>query len=104
MADTQQAMRRELDRLQAENETLRRDGRTGRDGGPRDGEQDRSASRAVPRYAPEDAEPPEGGKIPMPSEEDVDKLFDYVERMAKKLKERMQKLEEQQGSGKGTPL
>ena len=34
-------------------------------------------------------------KIPIPTEQDVDKLFDYVEGMVKKLKERLKRLEEQ---------
>jgi hypothetical protein len=96
MPDSQLAMRREMDKLRQENETLRRSG-----------EHDRSASRDVPRYAPQEAPPAPGGdgQIPMPTEEDVDKLFDYVEGMAKKLKERLKRLEEQQGTdGKGTPL
>lgn len=89
MADSQQAMRREMDRLRDENEALRQGGR--------------SASRNPPSGEP-DLEPPPGeSKIPIPTEQDVDKLFDYVEGMAKKLKERFKRLEEQ-NSDKGTPL
>jgi hypothetical protein len=81
-----------MDRLQRENEALKQGQRSER----RDGA---------------DAPPPEGdlappggeGKVPIPSEEDVDKLFDYVEGMVKKLKERLKRLEDQ-NKDKGTPL
>lgn len=42
-------------------------------------------------------------KFTIPDEKDVDKAFDYLEGMIKKFRERMKKLEEQQGS-EGTPL
>lgn len=95
MPDSQIAMRRDMERLKQENEALRK-------GGP-------SASRDAPpaSSSPEpDLAPPGGestGKIPIPTEKDVDKLFDYVEGMTKKLKERLKRLEEQ-NSDKGTPL
>jgi hypothetical protein len=97
MADSQLAMRREMDKLRDENEALKR-------GDPGAGNGDRQARRDLPRYAPGETPPPgEAGKIPIPTEEDVDKLFDYVEGMAKKLKERLKRLEEEQPD-KGTPL
>jgi len=83
MRDGQQADRTELDRLRQENEALRR-------------------GQPVPPPVPpgdQDGVPP-GAK--MPSEEDVDRLFDYVEGMARKLKERLQRLEE--AKPKGEPL
>jgi hypothetical protein len=92
MPESQQATREELDRLRRENEELK----------------NRQAGISPPSGAP----PPDGrdlappsreGKIPVPTEQDVDKLFDYLEGMAKKLKERLKRLEEQEG-GKGTPL
>lgn len=47
--------------------------------------------------APTDPSAPDGGpptgSMPLPSEEDVDKAFDYFERMFKKFKERVQKFE-----------
>ena len=36
---------------------------------------------------------PPAGSMPIPSEEDVDKALDYVERMFKKFRDRLQKLE-----------
>lgn len=57
-------------------------------------------SAALPDAPAPDASP--NGKFQIPTEEDVDKLFDYVERMTKKLKERLKRLEEQDKSS--TPL
>lgn len=44
-----------------------------------------------------------GSKMDLPSEEDVDQAFDYVERMVKKLRERINKIESENGK-KGAPL
>lgn len=50
------------------------------------------------------SEPRPGGrdKLQLPSEKDVDKAFDYVEGMMKKLRERLKRLEEREKPG--TPL
>ncbi len=48
-----------------------------------------------------DGTPPKA--FAMPDEKDVDKAFDYIESMIKKFRERVKKLEEQEG-GAGTPL
>ncbi len=43
-----------------------------------------------------------GGAFPLPSEQDVDKAFDYFDRMLKKFRDKLKELE---GGGKGsTPL
>lgn len=87
MPDREAAMRQDLQRLERENEALRR-------------------GQTPPPAAQEPAEPaPPGGegKVPLPSEEDVDKVFDYVEGMVRKLKERLKRLEEKEAD-KGTPL
>lgn len=50
---------------------------------------------------PVDGVPPAeapGGITKLPSEEDVDKALDYVERMFKKLRDRIQKFEQQPGT------
>ena len=99
MADKQQAQQRELDRLRQENDALRRGS------GPAPQDQER-APLSGPE-SPPDLAPPEGGsaeKIPIPTEQDVDKLFDYVEGMMKKLKERWKRLEEKENKGPETPL
>jgi hypothetical protein len=93
MPDSQLAMRQDLERLRRENDALR-DGRAPGAGTPPSG----------PPAAEGGLAPPDGArKIPIPTEQDVDKLFDYVEGMTKKLKERLKRLEEQ-NADKGTPL
>ncbi len=98
MPDTQQSQSRELERLQAENKALKEEIRRMEDvmglGDPKPGQ---------PPIA--GGERPKGG-IELPSEKDVDKAFDYVQRMLKKFQERMRELESGQGGGpdKGTPL
>lgn len=44
------------------------------------------------------------GKLPIPNERDVDKLFDYVEGMVKKFKERIDRLEKEAKKEPATPL
>jgi hypothetical protein len=44
------------------------------------------------------------GNLPIPNEQDVDKLFDYVEGMVKKFKERIDRLEKEAKKEPGTPL
>jgi hypothetical protein len=44
------------------------------------------------------------GELPMPTERDVDKLFDYVEGMVRKFKERIQRLEKEAQKKEETPL
>ena len=46
--------------------------------------------------------PRAAGKMDLPTEQDVDKAFDYVEKMVKKLRERMNKLENE--PKRGAPL
>ena len=82
MGDDAEAMRSELERLRAENQRL-------------------SALAGVPPKSDE-AEPPDR-KLELPSEEDVDKAFDYVERIFRKFRERIERLEKED-KGKGTPL
>lgn len=48
--------------------------------------------------------PPPPGDLPMPTEKDVDKLFDYVEGMVKKFKERIDRLEKEAQKEPGTQL
>lgn len=94
MPDSQVAMRRDMDKLRQENDALRH--------GP---PPPAPPSGPVPPDVP-DIAPPQGGatNIPIPTEQDVDKLFDYVEGMAKKLKERLKRLEEIKPEKEGTPL
>jgi hypothetical protein len=97
MPDSQAAQRRDIERLEAENKALKDEVRRMEEmlglGDPKPG--DGGAKKA---------ERPKGGPG-LPSEEDVDKAFDYVTRMLKKFQEKMRELEGGGGPGKGgTPL
>lgn len=95
MADSDQAMREENSKLAAEKQALEAQkkhleemlgiGEPGKEEGVKPGE------GAAP-----------GGPVKVPTEEDVDKMFDYLEGMVKKFKDRIKKLEEK--SDKGAPL
>lgn len=84
MDDEAQALRSELDRLRAENKRLQ-------------------ALAAVPPST-------DGGlnadrpprELELPSEQDIDKAFDYVERMFRKFRERIKEFDKDEP--KGTPL
>jgi len=54
--------------------------------------------------APEGAVPAPPGDLPIPNERDVDKLFDYVEGMMKKFKERIDQLEREAKKEPGVPM
>lgn len=63
------------------------------------------ADATPPDQAPNDAAPPAPpGDLKMPTERDVDQLFDYVEGMVKKFKERIERLEEEAKKEPATPL
>ncbi|MBR2535542.1 MAG: hypothetical protein IKE66_05660 [Hyphomicrobium sp.] len=47
-------------------------------------------------------EPPGGSVSQLPTEEEVDKAFDYIEGMYKKLRERIKKFESEPGAAPGT--
>ncbi|MGE0022458.1 MAG: hypothetical protein AB7S70_02375 [Hyphomicrobium sp.] len=51
-----------------------------------------------------DAVPAPPGDLPIPNERDVDKLFDYVEGMMKKFKERIDRLEREAKKEPGVPM
>ena len=61
---------------------------------------------AVPQVAPpaEGDVPPPPGDLAMPTEKDVDNLFDYVEGMVKKFKERIDRLEREAKKEPDVPL
>jgi hypothetical protein len=48
--------------------------------------------------------PPPSPKMQLPTEEEVDKAMDYVERIFKKFKDRIDRMEKPQPEGKGAPL
>ena len=92
MGDAQQSTNSEIDRLETENKSLKAD--------------KHHLEEMLGMADPEKPGAPDGGSaakpIPVPSEQDVDKAFDYLEGMVKKFRERMKKLEE--GSNKDQQL
>lgn len=84
MGDGQQALQKQIEDLKAENKALRDELKRMEDvfvqGGGKPGEERHGEARP-------------GGKLELPSEQDVDKAFDYFEKMMKKLRERMRRLE-----------
>ena len=88
MPDGQTALRKEIDGLKAENKALKDDIKRmeevfalgGKPGEGKPGDDGRPGGGAR-------------GKLELPSEQDVDKAFDYFEKMMKKLRERVKRLE-----------
>lgn len=89
MGDSQRALVGELDKLKAENKSLR--------------DEVEHLEETLGLNAQAGAPSPRT-KLALPSEEDVDKAFDYLERMLNKLQDRMEKLEKKQGSKPETAL
>ena len=94
MADQGRGLAEELERLQAENKSLKGDIRRMEDIMVGDG-------KGAPRPdADRRAENP-GGKFGLPSEQDVDQAISYMERMFRKFRDKMKEFD---SDGKGTPL
>lgn len=90
MPDTLSKMKRKIDALRDENENLR-----GRRSAPR-GDSFASRGDTIPPDAPSEGEPPPPpGNLPIPTEREVDMLFDYVEGMVRKFKERIDRLKKE---------
>ncbi len=81
MADAEDKLKSRVDELEAENKALR--------------EQKSADAEPPPPVGalPDSVPPAPPGDLPVPTEKDVDKLFDYVEGMMKKFKERIKRLE-----------
>jgi hypothetical protein len=88
MADDQASQRQRIEALEAENKALREEIKRL--------EEVLGVGESKPGAAPAPAPP--GGAFKLPSEEDIDKGFDYLDRMLKKFRDRMKKLE---GGGEG---
>lgn len=84
MPDAEQKLQRRIGELESENRALKEERRSS------------AAPGSEPPPLAGDATPPQPpGDLPMPTERDVDKLFDYVEGMVKKFKERIERLEKE---------
>jgi hypothetical protein len=97
MPDGQESFRKERDRLEAENRQLKDEIKRMQDVF---GLSDEKKTEGTLPDAGTAGEPPV--TFSMPSEQDVDKLFDYIEGMAKKIRDRLQRLEGD--ADKGTSL
>lgn len=101
MPEAEEALRKRIEQLEVEKRALEA-GQHLRDEVPPD-----PTAKAPDAIAPPDAElapPPPPGDLPVPTEKDVDKLFDYVEGMVKKFKERIDRLEREAQKEPEVPL
>lgn len=96
MPETESALKKRVEELEGEKRALEAERRL--HGGP----QAEAPAASEPPAA--DAVPPPPGDLPMPTEKDVDKLFDYVEGMVKKFKERIDRLEREAKKDPEVPL
>lgn len=95
MAEAEVELKSRIEELEAENKALR----------------DQQHADVTPPPAgvlpdgalPDSVPPTPPGNLPIPDEKDVDKLFDYVEGMMKKFKERIKRLEKE-AQKEETPL
>jgi hypothetical protein len=102
MPETESALKKRVDELEGEKRALEAEKRLREpplSGGPIAKAPD--AAQPQPGEAPPPSPP---GDLPMPNEKDVDKLFDYVEGMVKKFKERIDRLEKEAKKEPETPL
>jgi len=88
MNDSQHALMTEIDRLRAENKSLK------------DQLDQSDQALGLNDNGPGAPKP----KLTLPTEQDVDKAFDYLEAMAKKIHERLDRLQEQQDHPPGKAL
>jgi chaperonin cofactor prefoldin len=89
MNDSQRTLTAEIDRLRAENKSLKK-------------QLDHVDQNLGLNEPGQDA--PLKPKFTLPTEQDVDRAFDYLEAMAKKIHERLDRLQEQQERGPGKAL
>jgi hypothetical protein len=96
MPEAESALRKRVEELEGEKRALEAERRL------RDGPQTKAPETGEPPAA--DAVPAPPGDLPVPTERDVDKLFDYVEGMVKKFKERIDRLEREAKKDPEVPL
>ncbi len=96
MPEAESALKKRVEQLEGEKRALEAERRL------RDGPQAKAPDAGEPPAL--DAVPPPPGDLPIPNERDVDKLFDYVEGMVKKFKERIDRLEREANKEPDIPL
>ena len=90
MADAGKEPRQDLDRLRADNKQLKAEVR-------------RLESLLLPGdEAKSPRDPRGGGRLQLPSEEDVDRAMTYLQRMFRKFRDKLKELEDE--TQRGTPL
>lgn len=98
LPESQQALSRKLERLEAENKRL--EAELGRSRGPNLAA---PGPQAPPPVPPELQEPPAPKEsFSLPTEQDIDKAFDYLESVIRKFRDRMKRLEDSEKPA--TPL
>jgi chaperonin cofactor prefoldin len=90
MSDSQQLLMREIEKLQAKNKSLQ--------------DQVDQLEETLGLGENQADAPKPGTQFALPNEADVDKAFDYLESMLKKLHERMEKLQKEHGQDNGRAL
>lgn len=98
MPETESALRKRIEELESDKRALEAERRLRDAPGPGAKVPDAGEPPAA------DAVPPPPGDLPIPTERDVDKLFDYVEGMVKKFKERIDRLEREAKKEPEAPL
>jgi hypothetical protein len=93
MNDSQRALRDEIDKLQAENKSLK-------------GQVEHlEATLGLGENGDKNAEEPKTThQLTLPTEQDVDRAFDYLETMLKKFRDRMERLKQEHDRKPGTAL
>lgn len=102
MPESESELKKKVEDLEAEKKALEAERRL-REGlfgslSPRSGQ---PGTEPAPGEKPATAPPAD---LPLPNEKDVDKVFDYVEGMVKKLKERIDRLEKEAKKDPDVPL
>lgn len=101
MPETESALKKRVEELEGEKRALEAEKRLQER--PLDGPAAKAPAPGEPPPVGEVAPAPPGD-LPMPNERDVDKLFDYVEGMVKKFKERIDRLEKEAKKEPDVPL
>ena len=102
MPEAETALKKRVEQLEAEKRALEAE-RQLRDA-PLGGPAAKAPEAGTPPDDGETAPPAPPGDLAMPNERDVDKMFDYVEGMVKKFKERIDRLEREAKKEPETPL
>lgn len=108
VAEAQREMQRRIEQLESENKTLKAEKSVPAEpplSSPEGAPMPQDSAPQGDATPPGDSVPPvPPGNLDMPTEKDVDKLFDYVEGMVKKFKERIDRLEKEAKKKEETPL